>query len=65
MINSRNHRSPLSLLYARGTTLPLEVVGGPVGALDELGVKLEAPTTRAMVEGNGDEVETNVSYLLP
>ena len=46
-------------------TLPLEVVGGPVGALDELGVKLEAPTTRAMEEGNGFEVETNVSYFLP
>ena len=48
-----------------GTTLPLEAVGGPVGSLDELGVKLEAPTTCAMVEGNEVEVETNVSYLLP
>ena len=65
MINIRNHQSPLPLLWARGTTLPLEAVGGPVGALDELGVKLEAPTTQAMVEGNGAEVETNVSYLLP
>ena len=46
-------------------TLPLEVVGGLVGALDVLGVKLEAPTTRAMVEGDGAEVETNVRYLLP
>ena len=43
----------------------MEAIGGPVGALDELGVKLEAPTTRPMVEGNGVEVETNVSYLLP
>ena len=32
---------------------------------DELGVKLEVPTTRDMLEGNGAEVETNVSYLLP
>ena len=55
MINNRNHRSPL----------PLEVVGGPVSALDELSVKLEAPTARVMVEGNGAEVETNVSYILP
>ena len=30
---------------ARDTTLRLEAVGGPLGALDELGVKLEAPTT--------------------
>ena len=65
MINSRNHRSTLPLLLARGTSLPLEAVGDPVGALDELGIKLEAPTTRDMVEGNGVEVETNVSYLLP
>ena len=65
MINNRNHRSPLPLLWERGTTLPLEAVGGPVGALDELGVKLEAPATRAMVEGNGAEVEANVRYLLP
>ena len=42
-----------------------EAEGSLVGALDELGVKLEAPTTWAMVEGNGAEVETNVSYLLP
>ena len=42
----------------------MEAVGGPIGALDELGVKLEAPTTRAMVEGNGAEVEANVSCLL-
>ena len=48
-----------------GTPPPLEAVWGPVGALDELGIKLETPTTRAMVEGNGVEVETNVSYLLP
>ena len=60
-----HHISPLPLLLARGTTLPLEAVGGHVGALDELGVKLEAPATWAMVEGNGDEVETNVSYLPP
>ena len=65
MINSRNHRSPLPLLLTRGTTLPLEAIGGRVGALDELGVKLEAPTTWAMVEGNGAEVEANVSCLLP
>ena len=65
MINSRNHQSPLPLLYARGTTLPLEAVGSLVGALDELGVKLEAPTTRAMVEGNGVEVEANVRCFLP
>ena len=56
---------PSTPLLARGTTLPLEAVGGPIGALDELDVKLEAPTTRAMLEGNGDKVETNVSYLLP
>ena len=49
MINNTNHRFPLPLLEARGTTIPLEVVGGPVCALDELGVKLEAPTNRAMV----------------
>ena len=65
MINNRNHRSLPPLLWARGTILPLEAVGGPVGALDELGVKLEAPTTLAMVEGNGVEVEANVSCLLP
>ena len=51
IINNRNHQFPLPLLQARGTTLPLEAVGGPVGALDELGVKLEAPTTQVMVEG--------------
>ena len=65
MINNWNHRSPLPLLWERGTTLPLEAVGGPIGALDELVVKLEAPTTRTMVEGNGVEVEANVSCLLP
>ena len=64
MINSRNYRSPLPLLLARGTTLPLEAVGGPVGVFDELGIKLEAPTTRVMVESNEAEVETNVSYFL-
>ena len=47
------------------TTLPLEAVGGPVGALDELGVKLEALAAWAMVEGNVAEVEANVSCLLP
>ena len=49
----------------KGTNLPFEVVGGLIGALDELVVKLEAPTTWAMVEGNGVEVEANVSRLLP
>ena len=64
MINNRNRRSPLPLLLARSTTLPLEIVGGHVGALDELGDKLEAPTTWAMVEGYGAEVKANVSFLL-
>ena len=43
----------------------MEAVGCHVGALDELGVELEARTTQAMVEGNGAEVEDNVSCLLP
>ena len=64
VINNRNHRSPLPLLWERCTTLPLEAVGGPIGALDEFGLKLEALATRAMVEGNGAEVEANVSCLL-
>ena len=51
MINNRNNGSPLPLLRARSMTLPLETVGGPIGALDELGVELEAPIVRAMVEG--------------
>ena len=58
-----NHHSPLPLLRVRGTNLPLEAIGGSVGALDELGVKLESPTARDMVEGNGDEVEANVTCL--
>ena len=65
MINNRNHRSSLPLLWERGTTLPLKVVGGPLCALDELGVKLEAQTTQAIMEGNGAEVESKVSCLLP
>ena len=65
MINNTNRRYPLPLLRARGTNLPLEVVGGFVCALDELGVELEAPTAWAMVEGNGAKVEANMIYLLP
>ena len=43
----------------------MEAVGDLVGALDELGIKLEALTTRTMVEGNGVEMETSASYILP
>ena len=55
MINDRNHLFPLPLLRARGTTLPLEAVGGRGGTRDELGV--EAPTARAELEGNVVEVK--------
>ena len=59
MINDRNHLFPLPLLRARGTTLPLEAVGGRGGTRDELGV--EAPTARAELEGNVAEVKAKVS----
>ena len=59
-----NHWFPLPLLWAKGTTLPLEVVDGYGGALVELGVELEAPITLAMVEGSGAEVEANMSCFL-
>ena len=53
MINNMSYRSCRPLLRERGTNLPLQAVGGLVGALDEPRVELEAPTSRAMVEGNG------------
>jgi len=59
MINDRNHLFPLPLLWARGTTLPLEAVGGRGGTRDEPGV--EAPTARAELEGNVVEVKAKVS----
>ena len=59
MINDRNHLFPLPLLRARGTTLPLEAVGGRGGTRDELGV--EAPTARVELEGNVAEVKAKVS----
>ena len=59
MINDRNHLFPLPLLWARGTTLPLEAIGGRGGTWDEPGV--EAPTARAELEGNLAEVKAKVS----
>ena len=59
MINDRNHLFPLPLLWARGTTLPLEAVGGRGGTRDEPGV--EAPNARAELEGNVAEVKAKVS----
>ena len=59
MINDRNHLFPLPFLRARGTTLPLEAVGGRGGTRDELGV--EAPTARVELEGNVAEVKAKVS----
>ena len=63
MINNRNNLFPLPLLQARGTTLPLEAIGGRGGTRDELGV--EAPTARVELEGNVAEVEAKVSCLPP
>ena len=59
MINDRNHLFPLPLLWARGTTLPLEAIGGRGGTRDEHGV--EAPTAQAELEGNVAEVKAKVS----
>ena len=59
MINDRNHVFPLSLLRARGTTLPLEAIGGCGGTLDDPGVK--DPTARAELEGNVVEVKSKLS----
>ena len=59
MINDRNHLFPLPLLWARGTTLPLEAIGGRGGTRDEPGV--EAPTAQAELEGNVAEVKAKVS----
>ena len=61
MINDRNHLFPLPLLWARGTTLPLEAVGGRGGSQDELGV--EAPIAQVELEGNVAEVKAKVSCL--
>ena len=63
MINDRNHLFPLPLLWARGTTLPLEAIGGRGGTRDESGV--EAPTAQAELEGHVDEgLECNFSIKL-
>ena len=70
MINNTNHQSPLPLsqestpFTSKEDQIPLEAIGGHVGALGELMVEMEAPTTWAMVEGNGTDVESNVSCLL-
>ena len=62
MINDRNHLFPLLVLRARGTTLPLEAVGGRGGTRDEPG--MEAPTARVELEGNVAEVKAKVSCSL-
>jgi hypothetical protein len=73
MIDHRNpnHRFPLgraavvtlALLRVKGTTFPLEAVGGHGGTLDQLGVEaLDAPSE---VVSDGDEVEGKVCCLLP
>jgi hypothetical protein len=59
MINDRNHLFPLPLLWARGTTLPLEAIGGRGGTRDE--PEVEAPTAQAELEGNVAEVKAKVS----
>ena len=58
MINDRNHLFPLPLLRARGTSLPLEAVGGRGGTRDEL--RVEAPTARVELEGSVAEVKDKV-----
>ena len=63
MINDKNHLFSLPLLRARGTTLPLEEVGGHGGTRDEPGV--EAPTARAELEGNVAEVKAKVTCPPP
>jgi hypothetical protein len=56
----RNHQFHLPLLWAKVTTLPIEVVGGHVGDdLEEEGV-----TVGAEVEGVGAKVEARVRFLL-
>jgi hypothetical protein len=76
MIDHRNpnHRFPLcrvatttlALLRVKGTTFPLEAVGGRGGTPDELGVEAPAaPDAPSEVESDGDEVEEKVCFLLP
>ena len=63
MINNTNHWSTLPLSQAstpftsKEHQIPLEAISGHVGALGKLMVEMESPTTRAMVEGNGSDVE--------
>ena len=70
MINTTNHRSTLPLSQAstpftsKEHQIPLQAIGGHLGALGEIMVGMEAPTTHAMVEGNGIDFESNVSCLL-
>ena len=53
-----NHRFPLPLLQVKGTTLPLEVVGGCGGAWNEVGVEALEPLATPI------EVEDKVGCLL-